>query len=103
MVPLEIARGIQNKVLEAMAMELPVVLSPDAATGIAARDGTHFAIGESDAELAAAVIRLARDASAARAMGQAARRFVVEKQSWAGVLADLPTLLSLREKGARAA
>ena len=103
MVPLEIARGIQNKVLEAMAMELPVVLSPGAATGIAARDGTHFAIGESDAELAAAVIRLARDASAARAMGQAARRFVVEKQSWAGVLADLPALLSLREKGARAA
>ena len=103
LVPLEIARGIQNKVLEAMAMELPVVLSPGAATGIAAHDGTHFAVGESDAELAAAVIRLARDKAAARAMGQDARRFVVEKQSWAGVLADLPALLALRGEGARAA
>jgi sugar transferase (PEP-CTERM/EpsH1 system associated) len=103
LVPLEIARGIQNKVLEAMAMELPVALSPGAATGIAARDGVHFAVGESDAELATAVIRLARDAAAARAMGQAARCFVVERQSWAGVLADLPALLALRGEGAHAA
>ena len=36
-------------------------------------------------------------------MGQDARRFVVEKQSWAGVLADLPALLALRGEGARAA
>ena len=41
--PLTIARGIQNKVLEAMAMARPVLLSPEAATGIDAEDGTHFA------------------------------------------------------------
>ena len=33
-VPLEIARGVQNKVLEAMAMALPVVLTSSAATGM---------------------------------------------------------------------
>ncbi|HCY01758.1 MAG TPA: glycosyl transferase family 1, partial [Erythrobacter sp.] len=37
--PLLIARGVQNKVLEAMAMARPVVLTPGAATGIEARDG----------------------------------------------------------------
>src|SRR5690606_28102921 len=42
--PLAIARGVQNKVLEAMAMARPVVLTPEAATGIAAEDGVHFAV-----------------------------------------------------------
>ena len=41
--PLTIARGIQNKVLEAMAMARPVLLTPGAATGIAAGDAIHFA------------------------------------------------------------
>ena len=40
--PLSIARGVQNKVLEAMAAARPVVLSPRAADGIAARDGEEF-------------------------------------------------------------
>ena len=40
--PLRIARGIQNKVLEAMAMARPVVVSPAAAEGIEAEDGVHF-------------------------------------------------------------
>ncbi|MCH7475613.1 MAG: glycosyltransferase, partial [Gemmatimonadetes bacterium] len=48
LVPLEIGRGVQNKVLEAMAMELPVVLTPEAATGIDARDGREFAVRETD-------------------------------------------------------
>ncbi len=94
LVPLDIARGIQNKVLEAMAMELPVVLSPGAATGIPAQSGVHFAVADSDAALAAEVVRLARDPAAARAMGAAARGFVVERQSWQGVLAPLPAILS---------
>jgi glycosyltransferase involved in cell wall biosynthesis len=51
LVPLEIARGVQNKVLEAMAMALPCVLSPGAATGIEARDGTDYSIAESDEAL----------------------------------------------------
>ena len=42
--PLHMARGVQNKVLEAMAMARPVVLTPGAATGIGAEDGNHFAI-----------------------------------------------------------
>lgn len=95
LVPLEIARGVQNKVLEAMAMALPVVLSPGAATGIAATDGEQFRIAGSDAELAAAIVALWQDERALRETGAAARRFITEKVSWTAALAGLPGLLGL--------
>ena len=95
LVPLEIARGVQNKVLEAMAMALPVVLTSGAATGIAASDGVHFRIADSDADLARAVIETLADPVAAAALGQAARRQVVATASWPATLARLPNLLGL--------
>jgi len=91
--PLEIARGVQNKVLEAMAMELPVVLSGAAATGIEAKPGVHFAVGDEDAALAGMIVDLARDGAGAARMGRAGRAFVVERQSWQGVLAPLADLV----------
>ncbi len=90
--PLEIARGVQNKVLEAMAMGLPAVLSGEAATGIEAENGKHFQIADSDQALADAIIALASQPAKARAMGQAARRHVVETASWSASLAALPAL-----------
>ncbi|MFC3096372.1 TIGR03087 family PEP-CTERM/XrtA system glycosyltransferase [Alteraurantiacibacter palmitatis] len=99
--PLAIARGVQNKVLEAMAMARPVVLSEGAATGIPARNGEHFAIGGDDADFAAQIQTLLTDRAFARAMGDAARRFVVERQSWPAMLADLPCLLDIPPQEAR--
>ena len=93
LVPLGIARGVQNKVLEAMAMALPVVVSRAAATGIAAADGQHLAIGDSDADLAGRAIALLGDPGRARLMGLAARRFVVDNYSWEGALEALPALI----------
>lgn len=93
LLPLDIARGIQNKVLEAMAMRLPVVLSSGAATGIAAQDGQHFLISDDDAELAAMVVKLAGNAALAASLGNHARRFVLDEMSWAASLAPLPPLL----------
>ncbi|MFD2578558.1 glycosyltransferase [Novosphingobium colocasiae] len=69
LVPLEIARGVQNKVLEAMAMRLPVVLTTGAATGIEARDQHDYAIADSDDQLVEAVVALAGDPGRAHAMG----------------------------------
>jgi sugar transferase (PEP-CTERM/EpsH1 system associated) len=91
--PLTIARGIQNKVLEAMAMAQPVVLSPEAATGIAATDGTHFAVEATDAGFAARCLALLADDEAATRMGAAARRFAVERMSWPAALAPLARLM----------
>ncbi|MCX7676120.1 MAG: TIGR03087 family PEP-CTERM/XrtA system glycosyltransferase [Alteraurantiacibacter sp.] len=95
--PLTIARGVQNKVLEAMAMARPVILSPEAATGISATSGTHFQVAETDAAFIAHILRLATDPVAALAMGEAARRFVIARQSWPAMLADLPAMLGLTE------
>jgi sugar transferase (PEP-CTERM/EpsH1 system associated) len=97
--PLTIARGIQNKVLEAMAMARPVLLTPDAATGIAATDGVHFAVEDSDTALAARALALLADAPGAVAMGRAARRFVVETMSWPAMLAPLPRLVGREARG----
>lgn len=93
LVPLEIARGVQNKVLEAMAMALPVVLSPGAATGIDAIDGRDFAIRDGDAAMAQAVLDLARAPEAAKLMGAAARTWIVANASWEAALARLPEYL----------
>lgn len=94
LVPLDIARGVQNKVLEAMAMELPVVLTSAAANGIHAVAGHHFAVADSDEALAAQVNRLADTPHLGKAMGIDARRLVVERASWQSTLAPLSAMLS---------
>ncbi|MEP4784673.1 MAG: TIGR03087 family PEP-CTERM/XrtA system glycosyltransferase, partial [Erythrobacter sp.] len=96
--PLTIARGVQNKVLEAMAMERAVVLSPEAATGINAVDGEHFAIGSSDAALAAQILHFARSPQLGDAMGKAARSHVFHQQSWDAMLAPLGDILNGKTK-----
>ena len=101
LVPLEIARGVQNKVLEAMAMALPTVLTPGAATGIGATDGQHFSIATSDEALAEAAVALLRDPRKAKISGLAARRYVTIKASWQAALAPLPEILGWPGRSAR--
>ena len=90
--PLEIARGVQNKVLEAMAMARPVLLSPEAATGIDAEDSLHFAIAQSDQALVERALAMLADGPATLQMAAAARRYVVEQQGWDAMLAPLAEL-----------
>lgn len=92
--PLLIARGVQNKVLEAMAMARPVLLTPAAATGIGGQDGEHFALAEAPLALAERALALLADREAAAAMGAAARHFVVAECGWDRVLAPLRALIA---------
>lgn len=94
--PLALARGVQNKVLEAMAMACPVLLTSHAATGIDAEDGVHWAMADSDAEIVRRALWLLADRPAAQAMGAAARQFVVDQMSWPAMLDRLPEALGLR-------
>lgn len=92
--PLLIARGVQNKVLEAMAMERPVVLTLEAATGIAADDATHWLVCPPDPVLMAARIKfLLSDSEAATRIGAAARRFVLDHHDWEAMLSPLVRLI----------
>jgi glycosyltransferase involved in cell wall biosynthesis len=76
------AGGIKNKLLEAMAMALPVVTYAAATAGIEAVADTHLLVAESPAEFAAQVIRVLREPDRARALGESARRLMVERYSW---------------------
>jgi polysaccharide biosynthesis protein PslH len=102
--PLLIARGVQNKVLEAMAMARAVVLTPGAATGIDATDGRDFAVAEADPEAMLAKIEaLLSSSELAAEMGRCARRYVVERMSWDSVETALAELVGAGENARNAA
>ena len=101
LVPLSIARGVQNKVLEAMSMGRPTVLTPEAATGIAARTGAEFIVADGDAAIIDACVSLFSDRERAREIGEAARRFVVSNASWEEALAELPEIVGFNGRTAR--
>lgn len=89
-VPLDLARGVQNKVLEAMAMECPVLLTPEAATGIDACDGVHWMLCDREpGPMVQKVDALLANADGARTIGRRARNFVLEHHDWDAMLAPL--------------
>ena len=100
--PLMIARGVQNKVLEAMAMAKPVVLTPDAASGIAAEDDQHWLVCPPDPQtMAARIETLIADGANRARIGAAARRFVLDHHGWDAMLAPLAGLLGFPAEGQR--
>ena len=91
--PLAIARGVQNKVLEAMAMARPVVASPQAYQGIDAEPGRDLIVAEGSAAQAGAIAGLLDDPLRAEALGAAARARVEARYAWAARLAPLDAML----------
>ncbi|HEU0134942.1 MAG TPA: glycosyltransferase, partial [Allosphingosinicella sp.] len=87
--PLRIARGIQNKVLEAMAMARPVVASPAAFEGIEAEPDRHLLVAESAEAQAEAIAGLLDDPKRAEAMGQGARLRMEQHYRWEARLESL--------------
>jgi len=83
--PLRIARGIQNKVLEAMAMATPTVVSPQALEGIHAEPGRELLLAQDGAGFAEAVGSLLERSD--NTMGLAARARVENHYSWPSNLA----------------
>lgn len=93
-IPLRIARGIQNKLLEAMAMGLPTVATTAAYDGIdAVRDADLLVADEPDL-FAAQVARLLLDETLGQKMGQAARAAVEKNYRWEVHLAQLDAVLA---------
>ncbi|HNQ05016.1 MAG TPA: TIGR03087 family PEP-CTERM/XrtA system glycosyltransferase [Thiobacillaceae bacterium] len=97
--PLRIARGIQNKVLEGMAMAKAVVATPQALEGISAQPGTEVAVAETADAQAREVLQLLRSPDRARTMGTAARQRVEAGHTWAPNLARLDALLRQADGG----
>jgi sugar transferase (PEP-CTERM/EpsH1 system associated) len=91
--PLRIARGIQNKVLEALAMGLPVVGTTQATQGVEGAPGRDFLVADGAEAFATRVCELLDDPARARELGQRGREFVEAQYDWERTLAPLDTLL----------
>ncbi|NCC33191.1 MAG: glycosyltransferase, partial [Chloroflexia bacterium] len=92
-VPMRIGGGSRLKLLEALAMEAPVVATSMAVEGIAGlRNGTHLLIADRPAAFAEAVLRLMQDAELGRTLGAAGRDHVVDHYDWDASIAALNQL-----------
>jgi polysaccharide biosynthesis protein PslH len=80
--PMELGAGMQNKILEAMSMRLPCIVSPLAARALHTTSEHAFIIAETDEQFAHSIIRLLSNGQEREALGDAARRFVVQHYSW---------------------
>lgn len=96
--PLRIARGIQNKVLEAMAMEKTVLASPQAMEGIRAIPGQELFVANDEGDFAYQLTGLLQ-AGPSAAIGRAARARVLKDYSWASSLGRVDALLSPPQAG----
>jgi glycosyltransferase involved in cell wall biosynthesis len=74
--------GIKNKLLEAMAMALPVVTYPQATSGIECVPDTHVLFAETPAELAERVVGLFQEPERGRALGLRSRCLMERRYSW---------------------
>jgi sugar transferase (PEP-CTERM/EpsH1 system associated) len=90
--PLVTARGIQNKILEAMAAGRPVVASTPALEGLDVKVGEELLRADTPEEWLAAILGLASNLSERQAMGQAARARAVADYSWDARMAPLVAL-----------
>jgi sugar transferase (PEP-CTERM/EpsH1 system associated) len=80
--PLAIARGTQNKILEAMAMGVPVVTSPAAAGGVDAEAERHFLVAEGAQATADAVLRIVENPAARARLATAGRERMLTHHAW---------------------
>ncbi|MBM3214906.1 glycosyltransferase [Candidatus Poribacteria bacterium] len=83
--PLRCGTGLQNKVLESMAMRVPVVTTRLGASGIVAEPGRDFVLADEADDIASEVVRLLGDADAREALATNGRAYVEREHRWATI------------------
>jgi polysaccharide biosynthesis protein PslH len=97
--PLNIARGTQNKLLESMAMGVPVVTSRVAAGGVDAVPGEDLHVAGTPDEYRDAVVRIVEDPSERRRLAEAGRARMLSHHAWPSSMKRLDTIVSRCIKG----
>lgn len=90
--PLLIATGMQNKVLEALAMGAPIVATPISCRSLQVKNDTHLLMAEGAQAYADAVLKLLEDTQLAQNLGSAGRQYVEQYHSWASTANTLSDL-----------
>lgn len=99
--PLRLARGIQNKILEAMAMGRPVVAAADCVEALEAQPGSELLSATEVADYVDGIDGLLQAPDRAAAIGAAGRNRVLESYAWPAHLQALDKCLSSALAGAR--
>lgn len=80
--PLNIARGTQNKILEAMAMGVPVVTSTIAAGGVDAQSEKHFLVADTPEAYARQILRITSNPVERQRLAEAGRARMLSHHAW---------------------
>ncbi len=91
--PMRIGTGLQNKLLEAMAMKIPCITSPLANDALEAVDGEEILIGDSPEGFAENIVNLLNDELLYESISENGYRFVSEKFDWFQATAKLERLM----------
>lgn len=94
--PLRIARGTQNKILQFLAMGIPVVTTTQAAKGVEAEPGRDFLVADEPQAFADEVVRLLKDPGLRDNLADAGRRPLATAHSWPASMKILDRLLENR-------
>lgn len=81
-VPLRFGAGIQNKLLEAMALRKPVVTTSLAAKAIKGKEGKHFLVADAPEEMANSILELFQDKEKRKSLGEEARALIEKQYTW---------------------
>ncbi|WP_298818598.1 glycosyltransferase family 4 protein [Chloroflexus sp.] len=92
-VPLREGGGTRLKILEALALGVPVVSTSKGAEGLRLEDGKHLLIADTPIDFAGKVSRLLANPSLARQLGEAGQKVVAERYDWQVIIPALHDLL----------
>jgi sugar transferase (PEP-CTERM/EpsH1 system associated) len=92
--PLRVARGTQNKILESMAMGIPVVASPQAAKGIDAVPGRDLLVANDTESFAKQVINLLENRNMGNRLSEAALKQVQTAHRWSTSMGTLDRIVA---------
>ena len=91
--PLNIARGTQNKMLESMAMGVPVICSPSALRGVDAVDGEHVLGAQTPQEYADAIVEVITNPARRAALSTASRERMLARHTWSSSMQRLDGII----------
>lgn len=92
--PMQIGTGLQNKVLEAMAMQLPCISSPLANKALKASEGNEILIGRNTADYAQHILSLLSDPEQQESLGLNGYKFVIQRYNWKNTTSELSKLIT---------
>lgn len=94
--PLRIARGVQNKVLEAMAADVPVVARPEAVQGLNCSNGC-IKVEENNERFAQSILKIIRVPNKGYKMVSDSKRFILKNHNWENNLEKLEKIVNERK------